>query len=409
MDVRVFPPVCGDAPESVTISLPLSKSLSNRRLILDRLAGIDTLRADVAVCDDTDAMISALKAIDESSHDTYINIGAAGTAMRFLTALFAATPGIRVTLDGSERMRHRPIGLLVEALRQLGASIEWAGEPGFPPLVIEGRMLAGGNVELDGSVSSQYVSALMMVAPVMESGLNLRLRAPVRSQPYIAMTGALMERYGAHVGMQHIDNEYITMIIPHAVLSAPLSEPVEPDWSAASYWYEIAALTGIDVILPGLRMPSLQGDAAVVGYFKALEEAAASGSELSLDFSSTPDLTQTLVAAACALGVKFHFSGLTTLRIKETDRLAALRAELAKLGFVLDIHGDEAISWDGATYVREVAPVIATYKDHRMAMALAPLAALFPGLVIADADVVTKSYPGFWHDMECAGFKIEIV
>lgn len=410
MDLRIFPPeeLC-----QTPVELPLSKSESNRQLIISALTPGGHRPSPIAACDDTDAMVAAL-----DSPSGVVNVGAAGTAMRFLTAYFACRPGAEVTLDGSERMRRRPIGVLVDALRSLGADIEYAGEEGFPPLHIRGRELEGGSVELDATVSSQFISALLMVGPTMVRGLELRLRGQAISAPYILMTLSLM----AAAGVEGEFNENTSVISVPAGTYTPTLPPVEADWSAASYWFEIAALSTEPVALRGLRPKSLQGDSAVGSLFKVtglesrfdadstlrLELTPDAGAQLHADFTDTPDLAQTLAVTCCLLSITFRFTGLQSLRIKETDRLAALQMELSKLGFVTDVEEPGILIWQGARFDPgvEIEP-IETYDDHRMALAFAPAALFYPGLQINNAQVVSKSYPRFWEQLRSVGFTLE--
>lgn len=420
MDLRLTPP---DDILQARVTLPLSKSISNRALIINALTPGASPLPRVAQCDDTDAMAVALASPDARE----INIGAAGTAMRFLTAFYAATERTQaVTLDGSERMRRRPIGPLVDALRTLGADIEYAGEEGFPPLVIKGRKLSGGAISIPASISSQYVSALLMAAPVMEQGLEITLEGEVMSLPYIKMTLGMMAEAGAKADMEG----NVIKVGPGGYRAgSPLT--VEADWSAAAFWYELDALTaGWLTIEGGLRRPSesLQGDAAAEGIFLRLgvttewddlEEGGdceLSGNpdadaRLDTDLRHTPDLTQPVVVTCAMLGIPFTISGLDSLRIKETDRLEALRMELAKLGLTVEITDDPlrgiTLSWDGSRKPVFEAPAFDTYDDHRMAMAFAPVAAMIPGTVIRSAEVVSKSYPGFWDALGEAGFTVE--
>lgn len=416
MNLRITPP---DNILETRVALPLSKSISNRQLIINALTPGASPLADVAHCDDTDAMTAALAATDAAD----INIGAAGTAMRFLTAYFATREGRTVTLDGSERMRHRPIGPLVDALRAAGAEIAYAGEEGFPPLRITGRALTGGDIAISASVSSQYISALLMVAPAMTEGLRLTLEGEIMSLPYIKMTLSLMEQRGADVDMT---GNIITVRPGSYDASAPLTP--EADWSAASFWYEITALTGGWVTVDGDNLippsRSLQGDSACEALFGRLgvttsreeEVTELSGNpdadaRLDTDMRATPDLVQPVVVTCAMLGIPFTISGLDSLRIKETDRLDALSRELAKIGVRVEtghdiLHG-LTMSWDGRRHPILETPVFDTYDDHRMAMALAPVAAYIPGIVIRDAGVVSKSYPGYWDALRDAGFIIE--
>lgn len=404
MDYRIFPP---EEILECSVTLPLSKSISARALIMRRLAGC-TDAYTVADCDDTRSLADALT---RSSGE--VNIGPAGTAMRFLTAYYAATEGCDITLDGNERMRRRPIRALVDALRELGADIEWAGEEGFAPLHIRGRRLKGGELTMDSSVSSQFVSAILMVAPTMQEPLTLTLDGETVSMPYIKMTVEMMRRAGIDA---EINRDVIT-VAPGKY--RPYDEPVERDWSAAAFWYEIAAITAGWVTLPGLCDKSLQGDAVTAALYPRLgvltefEDGAAElsatpdlYSRLDLDMTDTPDLVQAMAVTACAIGVPFRFTGVATLRHKETDRLEALRRELLKIGCVAEIESDNIISWEGQRVPLTEMPVIDTYGDHRMAMAFAPLSVFVPGIIVRDAEVVGKSYPGFWDDMRQAGFTL---
>lgn len=408
MNYKIYPPA---HRKSVSIRLPLSKSISNRALIINALTDGLTKLPVVADCDDTDAMVSALL-----TDRNEINIGAAGTAMRFLTAYFAAMENRQILIDGSERMRNRPIGPLVDALRTLGASIEYVGKEGFPPLSVHGKKLTGGEVTLPASVSSQYVSALMMIAPTMEKGLVMRLSGIPVSMPYIIMTVMMMIKTGIPV-MLH-DNT-IT-IPPSAYRKAEMK--VEGDWSAASYWYEIVALGVIDnVVFDNLSRQSLQGDSALSKLFGVLGvgtnfcddgdivivKEGKPLTSIEMDLTGQPDLAQTVVVTASLLAIPFRITGLSTLPSKETDRLQAMKNELFKLGIKVEIENNNAIVWDGA-YVEHDVPVrIATYNDHRMAMAFAPAAVLFPGIVIEDVEVVSKSYPDYWTHLQSIGFKLE--
>ncbi len=413
MNYRIFPPE--DAMPQGNIILPSSKSISNRALMLDALAGGGGILSRIADCDDTLAMRGAL----ESTSDI-INIGAAGTAMRFLTAYFASKEGREVVLDGSERMRRRPIGVLVDALRECGADIEYVGEEGYPPLKINGRRLAGGRLSLKASVSSQYVSALLMVAPLMVSGLEIVLEGDVVSWPYIKMTLGLMAQWGVEC-----DVERCSIKVPSGSYKTT-DFSVESDWSAASYWFETEALSSSEISLTGLAQDSLQGDSRLVELYKNFGVEAEWGDDgelmlnptpdlnprVNLDLGEQPDLAQTIVVTCCMLGLPFHISGLSTLRIKETDRLAALQNEMRKVSFDIDIAGDSALEWDGRSrwpIPGDEPVIIDTYDDHRMAMAFAPVGLYIPGIIIRNAEVVTKSYPGFWNDMRSLGFELEEV
>ena len=396
------------------IDLPASKSISNRVLLLNALCATPGRLSNLAQCDDTDAVLSALAQPDASE----VNIGAAGTAMRFLTAYFATREGREVVIDGTERMRQRPIGVLVDALRQLGADIEYVEAEGYPPLKITGKRLRGGALTVSGSVSSQYITAILLIAPVI-GGITLTIEGEIMSRPYIDMTLALMARYG--VKTEWREN---VIHVPAGEYTA-LDFTVEADWSAASYWWAMQAIVPQSrITLKGLELQSLQGDSRIAelmsqmgvtgnwcGRYLDLRSNGGVGCCCSTfaDLSGTPDIAQTLVVMLCLMGRPFRITGLRTLRIKETDRLEALRTELRKLGYVVKVEGDDAISWHFETTAAEASPHICTYHDHRMAMAFAPAAIRFPGLIIDDAQVVSKSYPLFWEHLRQAGFKIEEV
>lgn len=396
------------------IDLPASKSISNRVLLLNALCATPGRLSNLAQCDDTDAVLSALAQPDASE----VNIGAAGTAMRFLTAYFATREGREVVIDGTERMRQRPIGVLVDALRQLGADIEYVEAEGYPPLKITGTRLHGGALTVSGRVSSQYITAILLIAPVI-GGITLTIEGEIMSRPYIDMTLALMARYG--VKAEWREN---VIHVPAGEYTA-LDFTVEADWSAASYWWAMQAIVPQSrITLKGLEPQSLQGDSRIAelmsqmgvtgnwcGRYLDLRSNGGMGCCCSTfaDLSGTPDIAQTLVVMLCLMGRPFRITGLRTLRIKETDRLEALRTELRKLGYVVKVEGDDAISWHFETTAAEASPHICTYHDHRMAMAFAPAAIRFPGLIIDDAQVVSKSYPLFWEHLRQAGFKIEEV
>ena len=402
-------------PEKVVadIALPASKSVSNRALLLQALCPKKRYAiANLAVCDDTEHMEQGVAA--KRAGAPLVDIGATGTAMRFLTAYLAITEGETV-ITGSERMKQRPIGTLVEALRKLGADITYVEKEGYPPLRICGKRLRGGELEIEAGISSQYISALLMIAPCLTEGLTLHLKGNIASRTYIELTLDLMRRYGAMA--EWTDGQTIC-VTPGAYEDTPLS--VEGDWSAASYWYELAAVAAhqgheVDILLRGLTAESRQGDRIVAELFESLgikteytEEGARLlnsefrilNSELKvLDFTHCPDIAQTLAVTCCLLGIPFRFGGIHSLRIKETDRVAALINELRKLGFVLRAERAEHLVWDGATCPPDVCPTIATYDDHRMAMAFAPAALCYEGLTIEHPEVVTKSYPEFWKHL----------
>ncbi len=406
--------------ENIRILLPSSKSVSNRVLIINALSGNDELPLNVSDCDDTNVMINWLKERPQT-----IDVGAAGTAMRFSTALLALTDGEHI-ITGSTRMRQRPISVLVDALRSIGADIDYLEQEGFPPLKINGKnSLEGGEISLRGDVSSQYISALLMIAPYLQQGLTLHLTDNIVSRAYIDMTVDLMTEFGADVKW----TDDATIIVRKGAYNKQ-KYVVESDWSASSYWYEILALSdeATSVFLPNLMPESLQGDAAVADIFEQLgittdflldahdnccarlsktDEIAAS---FQYDFTEQPDLAQTFAVTCCMMNIPFHLKGLSTLRIKETDRLEALKTELAKLGFDIQVLNDSELLWDGKRRIltdEQLASIaIDTYDDHRMAMAFAPIALKNGTLTINHPEVVTKSYPHFWNDLQTAGFCI---
>ena len=393
-----------------TISLPTSKSISNRALMIAALCGGEPQVLHPALCDDTAVMVDAL-----ARQEGDINVGAAGTAMRFLTAYFATREGVTVTLDGVERMRHRPIGPLVDALRSLGAHIEYLGQEGFPPLQITGTAMHGGDITMAGDVSSQFISAVMMILPAIGGG-SIQLTGNIVSAPYIHMTAAVMRSMGAQV-----DFTGSTIAVGNGYQGNDIV--VEADWSAAAPWYALAALLPQSgITLQGLTADSIQGDARLVDLGSRLGIASrfdAHGVSLDTsrfidcccsnfaDMAATPDLVPSWAVLMCLLERSFRMTGVRTLRLKESDRIEALRQELLKLGYVLKIEGEDAISWYGERVaVTTQPPVIDTHGDHRMAMAFAPAAVRFPGLIIRDADVVSKSYPAYWRHLTQCGFII---
>ena len=397
------------------IQLPASKSISNRALILKALSGSPYNIQNLSDCDDTRAMISAF-----SSKNKTIDIGAAGTAMRFLTAYLSVQDNGSRNIAGTERMKNRPIRILVEALRSLGAKIDYLEKEGFPPLHIEGSKLKGGTIDLDGNVSSQYVSALMMIAPVMSEGLTLRLKGDVISKPYIRMTLRMMKTFGVQVDWK----EKILRIEPQNY--KPCTYTVEGDWSAASYWYEMALLKSgeSEIELLGLYKNSIQGDAKVAELFEQLgvsTEFTDQGAILrshpakeqkttgvfEYDFVNEPDLAQTFVVACSLKNIPFRFIGLRSLKIKETDRIAALQNEMKKLGYIVRERNDNQLEWTSERIKFEPFPAIDVYEDHRMAMAFAPAAIVFGKIDVNDPSVVSKSYPRFWEDLKTVGFNIE--
>lgn len=416
--------------KEVTIDLPASKSLSNRALIMQALCPEPCRLTHLSDCDDTVVMQRAFQKMKSNlmSGPVTIDIGAAGTSMRFLTAYFATREGAEVIMTGTERMKQRPIQILVEALRSLGAEIEYLETEGCPPLRIHGHHLNGGPLSIDGSTSSQYISALLMVAPTLTQGLQLTLTGDVTSRPYILMTLGMMREFG----IESTWEGNLISIAPQTYKAQ--SYEVESDWSAASYWYEVLALAEEyqlkTIRLKGLHKESFQGDSHIADYFAPLgitttftdegvtltsrEEEFPWPERLDWDMTEQPDLAQTVVTTYSMLGIKFDIRGLHTLRIKETDRIAALENELLKVGIrVTDRENDrmlfEAEEIAVFDYDFEATPVIKTYKDHRMAMAFAPIALYLDNktLLVDDPGVVSKSYPQYWEHLKQIGFKIE--
>lgn len=414
------------APDIIdtVIDLPASKSISNRALIISALANIGDnaekiLPDNLSDCDDTDVIVNALDNMPET-----INIKAAGTAMRFMTAYLCVREGETHVITGTERMKHRPIKILVDAMRHLGAHIEYVGEEGFPPLRITGRKLSGGKITIPGNVSSQYISALLMIGPILENGLQLTLSGDIVSRPYIDLTLCTMRDFGADAEWTGVD---VITVKPKRY--TPSTYYIESDWSASSYWYQMMALycnENCKVALNGLMDGSRQGDSQVKYMFSMLgvkthfetrkqlvpTTATITYSDrkvprFDFDFTHQPDLAQTLIATCCACGMHFHFRGLASLKIKETDRIEAMKTELRKLGFILYDYNDSEMRWDGERCEPDANAVIETYDDHRMAMAIAPMSIIVGPLVINNPEVVSKSYPHFWENLQKAGFSIK--
>lgn len=394
------------------ITLPTSKSISNRVLIINALAYSPFPVGNLSDSDDTCVMEQVL-----NSNTNKFDIGHAGTAMRFLTAFLSKIVG-QWEITGSARMQQRPIKILVDALNKLGAKIEYVNEPGYPPLRIWGSNLKGGKLELDGSISSQYISALLMIAPTIEGGLQLTLKNKITSASYIDLTLKLMKRFG----IRYKWNANKVTIEEQPYRAIPYT--VEADWSGASYWYQLAVLAEeTDVVLKGLELQSLQGDCAQAKWFEDFgivskqegnavrlsKKAGVLPDKYVQNFVENPDIAQTFAAMCVAKKIPFHFSGLETLKIKETDRIHALIVELGKLGARLfePRHGE--LAWGGerddAKFNTTVE--IDTYHDHRMALAFAPLALTNGKIKINDPMVVTKSYPGFYNDLKKAGINVE--
>ena len=461
---------------NASLALPTSKSLCARALVVNHLCQPPVPLVGLSDCDDTQAILQGLEALRNSEDAPLrVDIGAAGTAMRFLTALFAATPQLDVVITGSQRMKERPIGALVTALQAAGADISYVEKEGYPPLRIRGKQLEGGTLALPSNISSQYVSALLMIAPTMRRGLQLELVGKVASAPYIRMTMQVMKAFGVEAKWENnlisieSGQRYARTLSSHCggteKTAQTASYTIECDWTAASYWYEIVALhpdKAARVLLRGLREASEQGDAVCARWFEALgvtttftaegailekstkspqvalecNNCTSEDTELSsqtddnfcesnedlpqttshssqadyfsckdapplwLDFAAAPDLAQTFVVTCALLSHPFHFKGLESLRIKETDRIAALIAELQKLGKHIEAIGEGELRYTAQNDSSPAHPItIATYDDHRMALAFAPAALQFPRLSIEHPEVVAKSYPDYWEHL----------
>ena len=413
------------APKSTInaiVTLPSSKSICNRALIVHALSEATDSIGNLSDCDDTRVMLRALQDMPE-----VIDIQAAGTAMRFLTAFLSITQGEHI-LTGTERMKQRPIRILVDALKVLGADITYTEQEGFPPLRIRGCAFSQSEVSMPGNVSSQYISALLLIGPMLPDGLRLTLTGDIVSRPYINLTLQLMKEFGAKASWT-TPNELT--VKAQAYQSIPFT--VESDWSAASYWYEIVALSDDATIeLPALYANSFQGDSKVAELFAGLgvstrfvekdtqngtnelpqyktvilQRTARTLQQMEYDFVDQPDLAQTFVVTCALLNIPFRFNGLQSLKIKETDRMAALIKELHKLGYVITETDGSVLSWNGERCETDKHPTIDTYEDHRMAMAFAPAIMRINDLRINNPQVVSKSYPHYWENLAQAGFCI---
>ncbi|MGQ0828573.1 MAG: 3-phosphoshikimate 1-carboxyvinyltransferase [Bacteroidota bacterium] len=403
-----------------SIELTASKSESNRALIIQALCLEKFEINNLAAAQDTQTLqriLTSVTNLPQSNHTH--DVGAAGTTMRFLTAFFSTKPGVHI-LTGSDRMKKRPIGILVNALRDLGATIEYMEEEGYPPLKITGKQLKGGEVEIDGSVSSQFISALLLIAPEFQNGLVIKFKGEVTSRPYINMTLKMMEEFRVY-GQWHENSISVSAQQYHKKSEADYAYTVEADWSSASYWYAAAALAKeTDFIIKGLHNPSLQGDAIVADLFTFfgikttyadgeihLTKSPVKDEHFGFDFSDCPDLAQTVAVTVSALQIPAFFNGLHTLRIKETDRMTALKNELKKINVEVEILNDNSLKIIPNSELHAAASPISTYEDHRMALSFAALAMKLHNIIIEHPDVVQKSYPDFWNDLKKAGFIIE--
>ena len=391
----------------IKIKLPASKSISNRVLIIKALLNEDfTNINNLSDAKDTRILQRILTQKDKNTFD----VGHAGTAMRFLTAYFAMQNGNETILKGSERMHQRPIKTLVNALKNLGVEIEYLAKNGFPPIKIKGTSIKKNTVNLDANISSQYISALLLVAPLLKNGLKINLIGKLVSKPYVQMTIAIMQQFGVKVSPTNRGFEV------EAQKYLNTNTKIESDWSSASYWYEYVALSKSAVIeLQGLQKNSIQGDAVLPKLFSPLgvettwtkdgiiiykKEQANFSTNLTFDLENTPDLAQTLVCTCAGLNLNATFTGLSTLVIKETNRLIALKNELQKFGIPITIEGNNTIILKEKKQLSRPKESIKTYEDHRMAMAFAPLSLVVGKLYFDNPNVVEKSYPAFWEEMK---------
>ncbi|MEM8890207.1 MAG: 3-phosphoshikimate 1-carboxyvinyltransferase [Bacteroidota bacterium] len=399
-----------DQSLKATIPLPSSKSESNRALIIQALSQGKVELDNLSSARDTQTMIRLL-----SSEGHVLDVIDAGTTMRFLTAYFSAVSRDQI-LTGTPRMCKRPIGILVEALRELGAEVEYWKQEGFPPLHIisKGSHMEGGEISMQGNVSSQYITALLMIGPTLKGGLRINLEGEISSRPYIEMTRGLM----AHFGVESRWEDQSIIVEEQAYQKNNYT--IESDWSAASYWYAMVAIAeDAEVNLLGLRKDSMQGDRGIVELMKKFGVGSRFNKEgvtltkikpqagkglLEIDFSDMPDMAQTVAVISAAKGIPVRMTGLHTLRIKETDRIDAICNELAKFGVEVQVDGN-ICTIDGT--VGKSSSVIKTYDDHRMAMAFAPLLFTQNSLMIDDPEVVQKSYPEFWQHLKLAGVKVD--
>ncbi len=415
------------APQHIlnsTIRLSGSKSITNRLLILKDVLELDLSLENISTSEDTQHLQKALEKIKNKTH-AIIDVGSAGTDMRFLTAYLACKEG-EWTLTGSDRMKQRPIGELVNALQSIGADISYLEKDTFPPLKIKGKKLKGGKIEIDGSISSQFISALLLISAKFENGLELILKNDIVSWPYILMTLDLLSEFSikASTVLNTIKiSSSSTLHLPSSIYY------IESDWSAASYWYSLIALSkNATITLRGLKKSSSQGDSVLQNMYKELGVTSEFKNELLMlaknstptknfayDFTNCPDLAQTLAVTCFGLGIKAELTGLKTLKIKETDRILALKTELEKFGAIISITENSIHINDKRLKTQDVLSTIddrpltiETYNDHRMAMSFAPLALVFGALSIQDPGVVSKSYPLFWEDLKSVGFSVNL-
>jgi len=389
---------------SGTVDLPASKSISNRLLIIEAISNGDIRGIGYSDASDTQILKELITQLPTSA-----NAGAGGTTFRFFLAFLASLDGYEGVLSGSERLMERPVAPLVDALRLLGADIQYLHKEGFAPLIIRGKKLKGGKIPIEASTSSQFLSALLLVAPLMENDLELEPQGQIISQPYLQMTIDLMMQCGFH-----IEQSETSICVQPYIPTKSMEIDIEKDWSAASYWYSMVALShDADITLSGLHLNSIQGDVQCAEIFEELGvetvetdsgirlvKSQVKQTDLFIDFIKTPDLFQTYAVTASALKLNLHFSGLQSLRLKETDRIWAVCNELSKMGVEFTHPAPHEVNINPQNFRFDQSYSIETYEDHRMAMAFAPLVLKLPSLTIRDPNVVEKSYPTFWADIQ---------
>jgi len=391
-----------------SINLPSSKSISNRLIIIRALCKGQVEINGISEALDSQVLVKLL-----SSKDDLLNCGHAGTTFRFLTAYLSTLSETKI-LTGSDRMKERPVGPLVDALKSLGAEIEYLEKVGFPPIKITGGTINKNEINIPGNISSQFISALLLIAPTLPTGLTINIEGKLVSRPYIEMTLSILRHFGAKVSFK--SNKII--VKPEEYF--PGSFTVEPDWSSASYWYSIVALSkNADIFIPGFEEYSIQGDAiirSIFGLFGVKTEFINNGIRLSktpfethqitYNFSECPDLAQTVIVCAAGLGIQGLFTGLETLRVKETDRINALKTELEKFGATIEITKNDGLKLISGIKNKRENIFVNTFNDHRMAMAFAPLSIICNKVQIENPEVVRKSYPNYWDNLKETGFGV---
>lgn len=408
------------APENIlntTIKLFGSKSINNRLLILNEVLGLNLTFKNNSTSEDTLLLQKALSEI-KSKGNAVIDVHHAGTDMRFLTAYLSIIKGEWI-LTGSDRMKERPVGELVTALRSLGADITYLEKENYPPLKINGKKISGGKIEIDGSFSSQFISALLLIAPKFENGIELTLKNEIVSWPYIQMTIDILNEFGVTVS-----TNLNTIKVSRSLDTnpKPIVYEVESDWSSASYWFSVVALSkNAEITLTGLKNNSSQADSILPELYKhfgvesefknnglILSKNLKHTTNFEYDFTNCPDIAQTIAVTCFGLGIKAKLTGLRTLKLKESDRIVALKTELEKFGANIEITLDSLIINETQNKKTETRNPVSTYNDHRMAMSFAPLALLYKQLYIQKPEVVSKSYPLFWEDLKSVGFSVNL-